>query len=370
MAIKVKKTQLSQRVGRLRALSGQRNKIFRIANEKTRNLISRRFANTTSLANFRKRQVDLINKVNQEYVRNTQDVLNKQTLDYLVEHSTIDAPTLISIFAGYELARASRAERLDKKRESEVQQAQSSMKLAELRTKQQNELLSAQADLYKEQRDYQLKELDYLGDAISKDVEDRNKAELEYAKNFNTAEIRQEQFDTQTENNKRTTYTSTQNNIRTTKTSSQNNERSTSASIEAANIRATSAEDVARIKREKNKTEKESFNDWMNKRKQDNVKPSGTPPINIPKNKAMPPAPVGPFSEAPDNTDYDVVLNDLPATVPVLDHNLNPPVVDVETNQEVVAQVTYINPDTQDIITIFEGEEVPDGFVKQTEVLT
>jgi len=54
---------------------------------------------------------DRIRQLRQSYASATENVLNQETLQFLVDHSNIDAPTVTSIFAGFELARASRAER-------------------------------------------------------------------------------------------------------------------------------------------------------------------------------------------------------------------------------------------------------------------
>lgn len=53
-----------------------------------------------------------ISRRNEDFIAKTADVLNQDTIDTLVQFSNINAPTLTSIFAGWEMAKASRADRL------------------------------------------------------------------------------------------------------------------------------------------------------------------------------------------------------------------------------------------------------------------
>lgn len=75
------------------------------------------FSNNQSLVKLRERNSNRIKQINEQYAEATKNVLNKDTLDFLVSHSMIDVPTLTSIFAGFELARASAADRLNLARE-------------------------------------------------------------------------------------------------------------------------------------------------------------------------------------------------------------------------------------------------------------
>ena len=65
----------------------------------------------TDFAASQRASNDRIRQLRQSYASATENVLNQETLQFLVNHSNIDAPTVTSIFSGFELARASRAER-------------------------------------------------------------------------------------------------------------------------------------------------------------------------------------------------------------------------------------------------------------------
>lgn len=77
----------------------------------TADIIANKLVRIDDLAAAKADRAQRILDLNQRYVAATQDVLDDQTLQFLVDHSKIDAPTLTSIFAGFELARASAAKR-------------------------------------------------------------------------------------------------------------------------------------------------------------------------------------------------------------------------------------------------------------------
>jgi hypothetical protein len=130
MAIsKVKAPQLKSRVTALKTFTNKRAAILRQANSETQKILNRRLKRKDFLRRYRERVAAKIRKENQTTVVVSQNVLNEKTQDFLIKHSLIDAPTLTSIFAGFELARASRADRLDRARELEISRIETNTKL-------------------------------------------------------------------------------------------------------------------------------------------------------------------------------------------------------------------------------------------------
>lgn len=78
------------------------------------------FTNYTALQERRQQRANSIKDVNRMYTELTQDVLNDKALDFLIKNSQIGVPTITSIFAGFELARASRAEKLKEVRDNDL----------------------------------------------------------------------------------------------------------------------------------------------------------------------------------------------------------------------------------------------------------
>jgi len=90
---------------------------FRSFNDRYSGLSELQLNNSRNLLQFRQDSQSRIDTINREYSEITQNVLNDKTLDFLIQHSNINAPTLTSIFAGFELARASQADRLGEQRD-------------------------------------------------------------------------------------------------------------------------------------------------------------------------------------------------------------------------------------------------------------
>lgn len=151
MPTKVKLPQLQKRSQELTSLNRQRALVVQINNEETRAILNNRFANLESLTRFRSNQDARIRQVNAEYTRSVEGVLNDKALDFLVQHSNIDVPTLTSIFAGFELARASRADRSREARDIEIARLQAQtdrqteqVKLNETRSAAEQQQLQAE----------------------------------------------------------------------------------------------------------------------------------------------------------------------------------------------------------------------------------
>ena len=89
-------------------------------NKDVKAIFDQEFANNVGLAAATIKNNEAIRQLNEQYVLATQDVLNDKTLDFLIMHSNISAPTLTSIFAGFELAKKSRADKLNELRASDV----------------------------------------------------------------------------------------------------------------------------------------------------------------------------------------------------------------------------------------------------------
>lgn len=93
-------------------------------NEAVNKILNERFISNNELQKRRLLRAQTIKQTNQAYIAATENVLDDKTLDFLVKHSQIDAPTLTSIFAGFELARASKAKKLDELRQSNINEIQ------------------------------------------------------------------------------------------------------------------------------------------------------------------------------------------------------------------------------------------------------
>lgn len=117
----IKQRRQSETSKILAKLADRNESVNVTTNNRINKILNSEFAQRAQLAEARKTNQDRINQLNNDYVRATQDVLDDQTLQFLVEHSKIDAPTLTSIFAGFELAKASRAKKLNEQRQADVQ---------------------------------------------------------------------------------------------------------------------------------------------------------------------------------------------------------------------------------------------------------
>lgn len=104
---------------------------------RSKTLNNQKITNAEGLLKFRKSVQDRIDAEHQRYILSTQGVLDDKTLDFLISHSNINAPTLTSIFAGYQLAKAARAkntkEGLDFRVESARAEEERETQLAGLR---------------------------------------------------------------------------------------------------------------------------------------------------------------------------------------------------------------------------------------------
>lgn len=78
-----------------------------------------------------------ISRRNDDFIAKTADVLNQDTIDTLVQFSNINAPTLTSIFAGWEMAKASRADRLQLATETRNAQDEAGFETDQMRTASQ-----------------------------------------------------------------------------------------------------------------------------------------------------------------------------------------------------------------------------------------
>jgi len=125
-------------------LANERHTINVSTNDAINRVLNEEFAQREQLAQARKSNQDSIDRINSEYITATQDVLDDATLQFLIEHSNIDAPTLTSIFAGWELAKSSKAKKLNEQRQADIQTLQSFNNI--------NEQLSAAQTAVNEQR--------------------------------------------------------------------------------------------------------------------------------------------------------------------------------------------------------------------------
>lgn len=136
-----------------------KNKQIRVgSNKRVNDIFRNQIADNENLANTRREISNKIAEINQQYVEATQNVLNDETLDFLVKHSQIDAPTFTSIMAGFELAKKSRADKLNEFRQFEVdrqaRQIQINQDLAKSRQQQReselDQIRAEQKDLARE----------------------------------------------------------------------------------------------------------------------------------------------------------------------------------------------------------------------------
>lgn len=173
---KIKRAEVKSRTRVAQQLDAQRGRIFTVADRSVNKILNERLASVGRLETFRLRQQERINKVNQDYLVSTQGVLNKQTLDFLVQQSNIDVPTFTSIFAGYELARASRADRSNAAREAEVTRLNNQIKAQEDSLKSRGALTDARIKLIQDGLDRNLKSLDNIQKSSDADIKDINAA--------------------------------------------------------------------------------------------------------------------------------------------------------------------------------------------------
>lgn len=111
--------------------SAKKNEAINVStNQSINNVLNEKLARTANLATVRGVNQQEIKQLNTNYVTATQDVLNDKTLDFLIQHSQINAPTFTSIFAGFELAKASRANKLNEQRQSDIQNIETRNEIA------------------------------------------------------------------------------------------------------------------------------------------------------------------------------------------------------------------------------------------------
>ena len=101
-------------------LGARNGEINTSANARVNELLNNKLSNKAGLLARRANRVEEIKALNREYIQQTQGVLNDKALAFLVQHSNIDAPTFTSIMAGFELAKASRADKLNEERQLEI----------------------------------------------------------------------------------------------------------------------------------------------------------------------------------------------------------------------------------------------------------
>ena len=177
--LQVKKVQLESRVTAARNISARSQVAFATSSETTRRILTERFANTANLASFRQSQQERINAVNQSYIQSTQSVLDDKTLDFLVQHSNIDVPTFTSIFAGFELARASRAEREALRRDGVVANLNAETEIESQRATVRDANLQSEEQLNQAQLQFTNQQLASELSATSADVADRNNVAIQ-----------------------------------------------------------------------------------------------------------------------------------------------------------------------------------------------
>lgn len=262
MAIQVKKASVKTRASQVRKLGNQRSKIFTLGNSESERILNERFANARKLQTFRARQQSRIKAVNDRYISTTQNVLNDKTLDFLVQHSNIDVPTFTSIFAGFELARKSRADRSKEARDIEVRRLENEIKLQTEQIKLNDKISVAEQAVLEKRVERKIAELDGLQDAIESDVTDQNRAALKEATETNSARRTEARNTTSTANTAARNATSTANNQRTTSTSRANTQSRTAAQKEAARIRAAATKSAAATRA---KTKTISTTEFLNK---------------------------------------------------------------------------------------------------------
>lgn len=177
MAIKqVKRGALISRVEKTKTLVDQQKRIFRIADKSVRDILNNQFSTQTKLASLRTRQAARVKAVNDKYVESTQGVLNKKTLDFLVQHSNIDVPTVTSIFAGFELAKASRADKSEEARKREVEGLLGEVAAAEAKLKDTTALSDAQIKIIQDGLNRNTRLLETVQKSTDADVTDKNRA--------------------------------------------------------------------------------------------------------------------------------------------------------------------------------------------------
>lgn len=139
---------------------------------KIKQLLTEKFATYEKLIANREEVTEEVRRINQDYVKATEDVLNQDALDFLVAHSMIAVPTLTSVIAGWELAKASRAEKLNEARQLEVEALNQELNNDLIIQKAENEryaaLIGQQEDLRKEAiREINLEQSNMYGATIA-----------------------------------------------------------------------------------------------------------------------------------------------------------------------------------------------------------
>lgn len=134
----------SKVLGRLVTASGQINTT---ASSAVNKLLNEKFGQRNALTQRRMLRQEKIATLNKNYVARTQNVLNDKTLDFLIQHSNIDAPTLTSIFAGFELARKSAADKLREGTDVDVTRIERLDQLDVLRTNAASDRLGENVQL-------------------------------------------------------------------------------------------------------------------------------------------------------------------------------------------------------------------------------
>ena len=152
------------------------------ANARVNTLLNNSLSNKAGLLSRRAQRVEQIRELNTQYVQQTQNVLNDKALAFLVEHSNIDAPTFTSIMAGFELARASRADKLNEQREFEIENIQRrdevDQQVADANDERTAALISSIDTQRKQDNALNLAQTQAESKAIANDIQQERTAEL------------------------------------------------------------------------------------------------------------------------------------------------------------------------------------------------
>ena len=169
-----------------------KNALYKTQNDKLRQVIEDRFIASQRLAQTRQDMNSEIDRLNKEFISQTEGTLNKQALDFLMKNAMINVPTLTSIFAGWELAKASRTDRLREERDLNVdklksdfentsQIIQNELKLNESQNELNKLQIEQQLNTLKESTAYELgmttKEYNEQLDSLNKQINQQNELE-------------------------------------------------------------------------------------------------------------------------------------------------------------------------------------------------
>lgn len=401
---KIKPAQIKSRVAATKGLRDRKRVLFNTANKKTQELFNNRLARADKLRQFRERQSARIRQTNERYTAQTQNVLNKKTLDFLVQHSNIDAPTFTSIFAGFELARASRADRLNASRETEVKRLEAQGKLLEREIE-----LTDKVDVARQKNlEFQLKasndDLKDLVQLTEEDVESQNKSAQDVVDQEQNLEGIDTRFTNQTtlQNDRQTFQQKEADDKQAFQAGEQDERLGQQASLQSARFANQAAERKAKQEFRLNNPgafrsgdkplDTRSFIDGLDV---DDATDSGvdnpsftpTKPIEIDLNAGEPVAdtslevdPLVLDDQQPLIADVTVNGQDDNAFIgsifesneqfaeALATDNANTSTPDIITEvREGNAQI-YVNPDTGQVTTVLAGQSPPDGFVLNDQV--